>query len=148
MATVDELLSAEPESLYQDVNNIIVVDTEARQLIVPPAEVVLGVACDDRAERKYFRCPIAVSSDVNIKKCNVHVVYKNANGDLHRWPADDVTYDGDFAIFSWLLTEEVLLAAGSVQFSLCICEMRGDMTIREWHTTPATGIVLSGLEVE
>lgn len=148
MATVDELLDAEPESLYQDVNNIIIVDAEARQLIVPPAEVVLGVASDAKAERKFFRCPCAVSTDVSVRECEVHVNYENALGDRNHWLVNDLVYDGDFAVFSWEITEDVMLRAGNVQFSLCICKVRDGRIVREWNTTPATGIVLEGLEIE
>lgn len=148
MLTVDELLAAEPESPYEDVNNIIMVDVEARELIVPPAEVVLGVASDAKAERKYFRCPCSASADVNIRECEVHINYENAIGDRGQWHVQDLAYDGDFAVFSWEIDEDVMLRAGNVLYSLCICKVHDGKIIREWNTTPTTGIVLEGLEVE
>lgn len=148
MPTVDELLAAAPESAYEDVNDVIIIDPVTRRLIVPPTEVILGVESDEDAERKYFRCPQSIGAVMDISECEIHVHYENAIGERNYWVVDDLECSNGASIFSWKITDDVAMYPGTVQFSVCICKMQGDVVLREWNTTPATGKVLGGLKAE
>ena len=54
--TLEEALAAADVSTTP-VNDILMVDAEARTIIVPASEMLFGVRQDMDAERKHFKCP-------------------------------------------------------------------------------------------
>lgn len=147
MATVDEILASNPSCIYQDINDVILIDPATRMLIVPPTEIILGVVSDKDAERKYFRCARYIGNSLDLATCNIVVVYSNAAGERGEWPVDDLVYDDVSAVFSWQVSEDAVKQQGTVKFNVSIRCNYGVYKPREWNTTTATGTVLPDVDI-
>ena len=149
MATVDELLAvADTDIGMTDINDVIIIDPVTRQLHIPTTELILGVESDEKAERKYFKCPKSVGNGIDICACNIRINFMNANGEKDYYIVEDAVDDGDFVTFSWVLSRKVTKYIGKVSFVVCFCTSNsvGEI-VTEWNTTVGTGNVLEGLEV-
>lgn len=139
---LDELIDPTP------VNDILYVDAQTRTIKIPSTELVLGVETDENVERKHFRCPKIVGDNIDLTKLSLKIYYRNANGHMNTYDIDDVSEDGDFINFSWLLEDRVLVKKGQVQFSIVAVSENSDGTLRkEWNTAPTSGNVLEGMEL-
>lgn len=145
MATVDELFNQmDEEGAYQDAHDIILIDPVTRTLNIPTSEIILGVEGDVRGERKYFGCPCIVGNDVCLTDSDIHINYTNANGDTGCFKVSGINERNNLVMFSWEITDKVVLLRGDVQFVICVRHRAG--AEREWHTTTATGKVLPGID--
>ena len=150
------------EEALQEYNNItlysedetidyLIVDEKERKIIIPDSEIIFGVESDEKAERKYFKCPKFVGDDIDLTKLNLRIVYQNAANQKDYYLITDVKDNGDGSItFSWLLSRKVTMYKGNVAFILCAVKISSDGTIKnEWNTEYlAEATVLRGLEVE
>lgn len=141
MATIDELLN---DAAYDDVNEVIHVDPAMRQLLLPSAELILGVEGDEKAECKYFSMPRVVGNNVDVSECSLRVVYTNAAGVDDYFKVEQCIFNDNAVVFCWELSRKVTAAAGQVLFSVCVCKSLGDTIKTEWNTTNAYGKVLPG----
>ena len=149
MASVDDVLAtmAEGDVTPTNIDEVLVIDGNTRQISIPGAELILGVESDTHSERKYFQCPRYVGNDLDLASCFIRVNYRNANGDVDAYLVDDVVARGNMITFSWELSRKVTQYMGQVKFLVCCNRPGGNgVTPKEWHTTLATGMVLVGLE--
>lgn len=122
---------------------MIVVNPSTRQFDVPGADLVFGVTADSGSERKYFKCPRYVGDNLDVAGSFIRINYRNANGQMDSYLAEDVAVDGDNVTFSWLLHPKVTAYKGQIKFVMCV--VGADLKVK-WHTTQGTGQVLEGIE--
>ena len=128
------------EIKYLEINDV-------TRMINVPANLLLGVIQDKNVERLYFRCKKIVGDNIDLSKHQIYINYINAldktgerleikePGTYH---CEDVTSNGDYITFSWLLSENVFKKRGFLAFSVNASD--GEKT--RWNTFPAIGTVL------
>ena len=155
MPSIEELLNeAEMYMANEPVNDILEIDIETREIYIPDSEIILGVETDQKAERKYFRCPKIVGNNIDLSELELYVVFQNAGGELEenrdRYHVTDVeTTEDGYITFSWELTAKVTEYMGNVQFG--VCAIRTDSSGAKqnvWNTTIAVGKCLIGLSAD
>lgn len=154
MPSIEELLEqAENEtSAIEPVNDILEIDPETRTVLIPDSEIIFGVEADQRAERKYFRCPKIVGNNIDLSELEIYVIFQNAGGSEEEnrdaYHVQDLEDTGDgYVTFSWELTEKVTRFVGQVSFVVAATRTQSDGTLQNrWSTTIATGKSLIGLQ--
>lgn len=131
------------EIQYLEINDI-------TRMINVPANLLLGVREDKDVKKLYFKCKKNVEENVDLSKHQIYVKYINAldkSGkkfditDPKICLCGDVTAQGDYITFSWLLSENVFAKAGLIAFSILASD--GEKT--RWNTYPAIGTVLNSV---
>ena len=98
----------------------------------------------------YFKCKKIVEENVDLSKHQIYVKYINAldkSGkkfdimDPKICLCGDVTTQGDYITFSWLMSENVFAKAGLIAFSILASD--GEKT--RWNTYTAIGTVLNSV---
>lgn len=131
------------------INDILLIDAEGRITNVPNTEIILGVETDQDVERKYFKCPRIVGDNIDLTTLQLRINFQNANGDKDKYIVDDVTIDGDYINFTWLLSAKVLASKGTVVFAIQAVSVEDDGTVKNrWNTTLASSNVLETLIVD
>lgn len=150
MATTEELLAQlEAEvSVMSEEQVYCVIDPNTRQISVPAEYQLLGVESDEKVERIWFRCPKIVGDNIDLSELQLRINYQNANSQKDQYIVTDVQTDGDYIVFSWLLSRKVTAYQGNVSFIMCAVKVSGETIQNEWNTTLATAQVLEGLEVD
>lgn len=141
--TIEEALQASDAAG----DDVLVIDGENQTINVPESQKFFGTENDNKANRKYFRCPKIVGDGKDLSEMNLFINFRNANGDMDSYLVDDMKVSGDYITFSWLLWKKVLLHKGTVDFILC-AKGPGESDVPEWNTTLAHGEVQEGLEAE
>ena len=125
---------------YLEINDI-------TRMINVPKNLVLGVMGDKNVKRVYFKCKRIVGDNVDLSKHQIYIKYVNAldrTGERLEinepgiYHCEDVSNQGDYITFSWLLSENVFKSRGFVAFSINATD--GERT--RWNTFPAIGTVL------
>lgn len=151
--TLEEALAAADVSTTP-VNDILMVDAEARTIIVPASEMLFGVRQDMDAERKHFKCPKIVGDNVDLSNCHIYISYVpskqdgtyDINEDVGAYLCEDLDVDGDYVTFSWKLSGNVFVKAGYIAFAVYAKQADADGNLKtKWHTTFAIGKVLDTL---
>lgn len=151
--TLEEALAAADVSTTP-VNDILMVDAEARTIIVPASEMLFGVRQDMDAERKHFKCPKIVGDNVDLSNCHIYISYVpskqdgtyDINEDVGAYLCEDLDVDGDYVTFSWKLSGNVFVKAGYIAFAVYAKQADADGNLQtKWHTTFAIGKVLDTL---
>lgn len=144
--TLEEALLASDE-LVKPVNDVFEINPETKTIIVPETEKVFGVQSDRNSERKYFKCPRIVGDNVDLLEMTNYINFKNAKDETYPYLIEDLEVDGDFVTFSWLISEEAVAYTGTIEFIFCSKMSDEDGILqKEWNTTPAQGLILTGLE--
>jgi hypothetical protein len=63
------------QELVKPVNDIFMIDPETRTINVPDSERLFGVQSDEKAERKYFKCPKIVGNNSHLF-ISVHILIR------------------------------------------------------------------------
>lgn len=151
--TLEEALAAADVSTTP-VNDILMVDAEARTIIVPASEMLFGVRQDMDAERKHFKCQKIVGDNVDLSNCHIYISYVpskqdgtyDINEDVGAYLCEDLDVDGDYVTFSWKLSGNVFVKAGYIAFAVYAKQADADGNLQtKWHTTFAIGKVLDTL---
>lgn len=125
---------------YLEINDI-------TRMINVPKNLVLGVMEDKNVKRVYFKCKRIVGDNVDLSKHQIYIKYVNAldrTGERLEinepgiYHCEDVSNQGNYITFSWLLSENVFKSRGFVAFSINATD--GERT--RWNTFPAIGTVL------
>lgn len=139
MATAEELLASSSD-------DVLVIDLESRVITIPDSIENLGVESDDDVKRLKFKIPCKYG-EFDLSEFAFRINYTNANGEGDVYKVDDVTVDGDYIFFSWLVGRFALTYKGDVGFVACLKKMAEDGTVvKEFNTTVATLPVLEGKE--
>lgn len=144
MATAEELLG----TISETDDEILVIDLNTRIISIPATLTVLGVESDDDVKRIQFKVP-RYCGEFDLSTFQIQINFENARGlgDIYPTEDDEVTDDGNFITFSWLVDRTAFLYPGDVKFSICmkLFDAKG-VVIKEFNTTYATLPVLKGLE--
>lgn len=122
------------------------IDPETREIKVPETYRIIGVESDEDVERVWFKCPKIVGDNIDLSTLFIYVNYENAFGEKDRYYCDDMSVDGDYIMFSWLISRKCAKAKGVVRFIVCAKKSQEDDITNEWNTTVAESEVLEGLE--
>lgn len=131
------------EIQYLEINDI-------TRMINVPVNLLLGVREDKDVKKLYFKCKKIVEENVDFSKHQIYVKYINAldkSGkrfditDPKICLCGDVTTQGDYITFSWLMSESVFAKEGFIAFSVLASD--GENT--RWNTYPAIGTVLNSV---
>ena len=131
------------EIQYLEINDI-------TRMINVPVNLLLGVREDKDVKKLYFKCKKIVEENVDLSKHQIYVKYINAldkSGkrfditDPKICLCGDVTTQGDYITFSWLMSESVFAKEGFIAFSVLASD--GENT--RWNTYPAIGTVLNSV---
>ncbi len=131
------------EIQYLEINDI-------TRMINVPVNLLLGVREDKDVKKLYFKCKKIVEENVDLSKHQIYVKYINAldkSGkrfditDPKICLCGDVTIQGDYITFSWLMSESVFAKEGFIAFSVLASD--GENT--RWNTYPAIGTVLNSV---
>ena len=154
--TLEEALAAATvdEELVMPVNEVLMINPETRIINVPDSEKLFGARQDVDAERKYFKCPRIVGDNIDLSEHHIYVSYVpsrldgtyNETEEVGGYLCEDLTIDGDYVAFSWLLSGNVFQKAGYIAFAVFAkqADENGDLKTK-WHTSVAVGNVLDTL---
>lgn len=142
--TVEEALLA---SATGTADEIFEINADTRSITVPESEKIFGVESDQNVERKKFRCPKIVGDNIDLLALQLYINYENGNGEKDAYMVQDVSVDGNYITFSWILSRNVMAYKGTVKFIVCAkrVDSSGNLS-NEWNTTIAEGTVIEGLE--
>lgn len=127
MSKADELLNTvmpANEEPNTDDSIILTVDEDARTLIYTGKSLILGVESDVQAEIVKFKLPRYVGRadvfDISNDDVTVYIDYQNANYEPYIEQCDNKTLQDDGTVLcTWLLSNRVTEAAGTVKFRVC-----------------------------
>ena len=154
--TLEEALAAATvdEELVTPVNEVLLINPETRTINVPDSEKLFGARQDMDVERKYFKCPRIVGDNIDLSEHHIYVSYVPSRLDgtydeteeVGGYLCEDLTIDGDYVAFSWLLSGNVFRKAGYIAFAVFAkqADENGDLKTK-WHTSVAVGNVLDTL---
>lgn len=141
MATAEELLASD---LCDD---ILEVNLETRQIIIPDTVRNLGVESDDSVRILHFRVPRHYC-EVDLSSFVIRINYKNTSGTGGVYSVSNPVVEDDTIKFDWIVARQVVIKKGDVLFNVCLREILDDVVTREFNTAIATLPVLEGLEME
>lgn len=139
MSTALDLLSTEV------CDDILTVDLESRQIIIPDTVQNLGVESDDDVRVLHFKVPRHYC-EVDLSTFTIRVNYKNTSGAGGFYEVKDSVVNDDLILFNWVVDRHVTVKRGNVVFNVCLREIVDDIVEREFNTAIATLSVLEGLE--
>jgi hypothetical protein len=126
-------------------DDILTVDLESRQIVIPKTVSVLGVEADDETRILHFHIP-RYYCDVDLSEFAIRVNYKNAKNDPDMYIATETVVDDNLIKFDWIVGRHAFTKKGNVVFSVCLKDIIDGVVEREFNTTIATLPVLEGLE--
>lgn len=149
-----EAVALSDDELITPVNDILMINPETREIVIPETEKLFGVKFDVDVERKHFKCPKIVGDNIDLSQHKIYVVYQivDEKGNMLSetpspkmyWCKDMQTDEtGDYITFSWQLSGNVFESSGIVGFKIVATYTdteTGNVKTR-WNTIPAYGTV-------
>lgn len=126
-------------------DDILTVDLESRQIIIPSTVENLGVESDDSVRVLHFQVPRQYC-EVDLATFDMRVNYKNTSGAGGSYDISSFAVEAGMIKFDWVVARHATVKRGDVKFNVCFREMAGEEVKREFNTTTATLPVLEGLE--
>ena len=139
MPTADELLTTEV------CDDVLTVDLESRQILIPSSVKNIGVESDDNVRILHFRLPRYYCT-TDLSEFAIRINYENAKGGGDLYDVKNPTVEGDFIKFDWIVGRYAVTYKGNVVFNVCLRDATNGVVNREFNTTIATLPVLQGLE--
>ena len=139
MPTAMDLLSTEV------CDDILTIDLESRQIMIPNTVQNLGVESDDSVRILHFQVP-RYSCNVDLSTFAIRVNYKNTSGAGGDFDVVNFAIENGMVKFDWIVERPVTVKRGDVVFNVCFREIVNEIVEREFNTTIATLPVLEGLE--
>ena len=146
MATAAEILRS--AVMQPDPEGHIVVGGD-RFITVPDSLKRLGVQYDHNIETITFDCP-RYWDKCDMSKMAVYINYMLPNGYTDRYPADNVSADGEIMHFEWTISRNVTQVAGTVSFLVCVTKTDSEGNEeRHWNSELCQDCYISkGMETE
>ena len=119
------------------VDDTLVIDNDLRTIKIPSSITLLGVESDDDVNTLKFKMPKTYKG-IDLSEFEVHVNFRNANGDLGLYIVQDATVDGDNIKFSWIVGRQACAYNGITRFIVCLCKY-GDWYDKTVTTTDENG---------
>lgn len=121
------------------------VDKDTREVYIPTAKSLFGVAGDKDSNVLHFRVPRKLSDVFDLNDAELKINWRNANNETSYYLVADKTIDGDMCEFSWVLENTLMGYKGTVYFIVCarIVNSEGKV-IRDWNSRLGKGTVEDG----
>ena len=139
MPTADELLASGA------CDDILTVDLESRQILIPSSVKNIGVESDDKVRILHFRLPRYYCA-TDLSEFAIRINYENAKGGGDLYDVKNPTVEDDLIKFDWIVGRYAVTYKGNVVFNVCLRDATDGVVNREFNTTIATLPVLQGLE--
>lgn len=139
MPTADELLTTEV------CDDVLTVDLESRQILIPSSVKNIGVESDDKVRILHFRLPRYYCT-TDLSEFAIRINYENAKGGGDLYDVKNPTVEDDLIKFDWIVGRYAVTYKGNVVFNVCLRDATDGIINREFNTTIATLPVLQGLE--
>ena len=139
MPTADELLTTEV------CDDVLTVDLESRQILIPSSVKNIGVESDDNVRILHFRLPRYYCT-TDLSEFAIRINYENAKGGGDLYDVKNPTVENDLIKFDWIVGRYAVTYKGNVVFNVCLRDVTDGVINREFNTTIATLPVLQGLE--
>lgn len=103
------------------IDDTLVIDNNLRTITIPSSVTLLGVESDDNVNTLKFKMPKTYNG-IDLSTFEVHINFRNANGDLGLYIVQDATVDGDNIKFSWVVGRQACAYNGTTRFIVCLCK--------------------------
>ena len=147
MATLDELLDNLPSTHTLNDPITFEIDEDLRTIKKPARGNVLGVQDDNNVNHINFKMP-RYYNGIDLSTFAIKINYKNALGTINSYFVDDLIFGTDTMTFSWLVSKEVTVLTGTVEFVVKLFTTLNDEINKFFSTAIAEGIVLPSISVE
>lgn len=154
MPSLDEVLSTlsvdvAPEADYLHDHIQFEIDEDLRIITIPSDGVVAGVVGDKKVNHINFKM-VRYYNGFDMSEFTTRIKYINAGGEGSMYISPDVTVDGDYILFTWLLDSDVTAYMGKVAFIVNMVKTTSDGTIEQSFNTANNQVlkVLEGIEVD
>ena len=147
MATLDELLYKLPT--IHTLNDPITfeIDEDLRTIHTPSRGNIIGVQGDNNVNHINFKMP-RYYNGIDLSTFTIKINYKNALGTINSYFVDNLIFGTDTMTFSWLVSKEVTLLTGTVEFVVKLFTTLNDEINKFFSTAIAEGVVLPSISVE
>jgi hypothetical protein len=149
MADLEEVLSEMDYTDYIHDSIQFIIDKNLRTIPVPSNGSVLGVTGDNNVNRVNFKMERYYDGN-DLSEFTIRISYKNANGDSNFYDVTDNVIEGDYILFTWLVSSDVVANAGTVHFAVRLFVMDNtDPTkiVKSFNTSIVTANVIQGMYV-
>lgn len=146
MASVDEVLAA-METPEEAERVILTIDEDLRIVTIPGIALVIGAEGDRDVNRIWFKMDRKYRG-TDLEGFTPRVNYNSAAGNAYFYMPTDKTVDEKSILFSWLVGRGAAEKKGTVEFSICMQLLKGDVTLKEFNTTTATMQCLQSIHDE
>lgn len=119
------------------------IDSNLRNITIPEGYKTAGVMADNNVKKIYFKIN-KFSQETDLSQLDIYINYQNGNNEADRYKVLDKQIEGDYIIFSWLISSFATKYKGTIKFIIC---MNNENNIH-WNSTLATLNVLEGLETD
>ena len=119
------------------------IDSNLRNITIPEVYKTAGVMADNNVKKIYFKIN-KFSQETDLSQLDIYINYQNGNNEADRYKVLDKQIEGDYIIFSWLISSFATKYKGTIKFIVC---MNNENNIH-WNSTLATLNVLEGLETD
>lgn len=124
-----------------DVEPVLRIVKEGRQVVVPASSRVIGATLDHRAEQLTFEGPRTIDGH-DVARCGVKWIgWVNAKGESGSAPLESLEVDGDLIRFRWTISAEVTASPGRISFAVHFMDLDGSgAAVYKWSTTACTDV--------
>lgn len=149
MADLEEVLSEMDSTDYIHDSIQFIIDKNLRTIPVPSNGSVLGVTGDNNVNRVNFKMERYYDGN-DLSEFTIRISYKNATGYSNFYDVTDNVIEGDYILFTWLVSSDVVANAGTVHFAVRLFVMDNtDPTkiVKSFNTSIVTANVIQGMYV-
>ena len=147
MATLDELLEELPPTHTLNDPVTFEINEDLRTIHTPPRGNIIGVQGDNNVNHINFKMP-RYYNGIDLSTFTIKINYKNALGTINSYFVDDLIFGTDTMTFSWLVSKEVTVLTGTVEFVVKLFTTLNDEINKFFSTAIAEGVVLPSISVE
>ena len=136
------------EMIHLGTEPLFIINTDTREITVPPTMHQLGVVSDHNAETIYLQIDRYFDdADLSQKTCVIQ--YINAADEKHLYPITEKYIDEEKGklTFAWKLSGNVTKAAGFISFSVRFYEIENDAYLYNFNTKTASFMISDGLDI-
>lgn len=154
MPSLDEVLATlsvdvAPEADYLHDHIQFEINEDLRIISIPADGVVAGVVGDKKVNHINFKM-VKYYNGFDMSEFTARIKYINAGGEGSMYISPDLTVEGDYILFTWLLDSDVTAYMGNVAFIVNLIKTTSDGTIEQSFNTANNQVlkVLEGIEVD
>ena len=147
MATLYELLDDLPPTHTLNDPITFEIDEDLRTIHTPFRGNIIGVQGDNNVNHINFKMP-RYYNGIDLSTFTIKINYKNTLDTINSYFVDNLMFGTDTMTFSWLVSKEVTVSAGTVTFVVKLFTTLNDEINKFFSTAIAEGVVLPSISVE